>query len=118
MIDLSAFGDLSTIDVGAFSPKPTTLTPGQTEAAVNLWASEDEKTNIGVWECTPGEFTADRTASAEYCHILSGSVTVIGDNGGAQQSVGAGGLLILPMGWTGKWIVHEHVRKTYIIVAR
>ena len=73
MIDLLTFQNLNKIEISNFLPKPTTLTEGQEEAAVNLWKSEDGLTKIGVWECTPGEFTADRSTAGEYCHIISGS---------------------------------------------
>ena len=117
MISLDSFGDLSTVDVGVFKPKPTTLTEGQTEAANNLWASEDDKTNIGVWECTEGRFTADRTGGAEYCHIISGRATVVNEDGSNARDIGPGDLLVLPQGWKGEWTIHQHMRKLYIISA-
>lgn len=117
MISLDSFGDLSKVDVGAFKPKPTTLTEGQTEAANNLWTSDDEKTKIGVWECTEGRFTADRTGGAEYCHIISGRATVVNEDGSNPRDIGAGDLLILPKGWKGEWTIHEHMRKLYVISA-
>lgn len=117
MIDLSTFADLATQDVGPFSPKPTSLTEGQMEASVNLWQSADGLTNIGVWECTPGHFTADRSASAEYCHILSGSATVSNADGTVSRDITAGDLLVLPIGWKGEWVIHQHMRKLYVIVA-
>ena len=36
MIDLKSFGDLSSLDLGTFAPKPTTFTDGQVEAAKQL----------------------------------------------------------------------------------
>jgi uncharacterized cupin superfamily protein len=78
MIDLKSFGDLSNLDLGPFAPKPTSFTDGQVEAAKQLWASDDGMSQVGVWECTPGRFSADRTKSSEICHILSGSATVVG----------------------------------------
>ena len=90
MIDLKTFADLSSQPVGEFSPKPTTVTPGQKEASSPLWTSADGLTHIGVWECTPGVFTADRTKSAEYCHIISGtypySEAVCNQRGGISSS--------------------------------
>jgi len=115
MIDLNSFPNLSAVEVGDFAPKPTTLTPGQTEAAVNLWASEDGQTNIGVWECTPGQFTADRTAAGEYCHIIAGRATVQNQDGSNPREIGPGDLLILPKGWKGEWAIHERMRKLYVI---
>lgn len=117
MINLSTFTDLAAVDVGAFSPKPTSVTEGQIEASVSLWESEDGKTKIGVWECTPGQFTADRSASAEYCHILSGAATVSNKDGEIVRDIKAGDLLVLPIGWKGEWVIHEHMRKLYMMVA-
>jgi len=115
VIDLKSFGDLSMVDVGKFNPKPTTLTQGQTEAAANLWTSDDGSTKIGVWECTPGQFTADRTAAGEYCHVIAGKATVTNQDGSNPREIGPGDLLILPKGWKGEWNVHAHMRKLYVI---
>ena len=41
MIDLSVFSNLAGIDIDALADKPTTLTPGQKEAATSLWVSPD-----------------------------------------------------------------------------
>jgi len=117
MINLETFGDLAGVDVGPFGPKPTTLTEGQEEAAVKLWSSADGHTTIGVWECTPGHFTADRTKAGEYCHIISGRATVRDSDGSREREIGPGDLLILPQGWTGEWILHEHMRKLFVISA-
>ena len=117
MVSLEAFGDLSATPVGEFKPKPTTLTEGQTEAVSILWSSADESTSIGVWECTPGRFTADRTAAGEYCHIISGKATVQNSDGTGSRDIGAGDLLVLPQGWTGEWTIHEHMRKLFVIDA-
>jgi uncharacterized cupin superfamily protein len=117
MISLESFGDLSSVKVGAFAPKPTSLTDGQTEATAELWTAADGLTFIGIWECTPGRFTADRTKSAEYCHILSGSATVVNADGTGTRTVKGGDLLVLPLGWKGEWTVHDHIRKLYLINA-
>lgn len=115
MIDLKTFEDLASVDLSAFSDKPTTLTEGQKEAANELWTSADGTTSIGIWECTPGHFTADRTSAGEYCHVLSGRATVSNSDGSKSREIGAGDLLVLPQGWTGEWVIHEHMRKLYII---
>ena len=118
MIDLKTFENLAGQPVGDFAAKPTTLSEGQEEASSLLWTSEDGRTKIGVWECTPGHFTADRTAAGEYCHIISGRATVSGPDGeGETRDVGPGDLLVLPQGWTGEWVIHEHMRKLFVICA-
>ena len=115
MIDLKAYEDLSSVVIDNFQPKPTTLTKGQKEAALQLWVSDDGDTKIGVWECTPGEFTADRSTIAEYCHIISGSASIRNDDGTDSRDLGPGDLLILPLGWKGTWTIHKHVRKLYVL---
>lgn len=115
MIDLKTFADLAGQPLGSFADKPTTLTPGQQEASSLLWASADGGTKIGVWECTPGRFTADRTAAGEYCHILSGRASVTNADGSGTREVGPGDLLILPQGWRGTWEIHTHIRKLFVI---
>ncbi|SHJ08835.1 hypothetical protein SAMN05444000_10518 [Shimia gijangensis] len=115
MIDLKTFENLADTPLSAFAPKPTTLTEGQEEAAVVLWTSPDENTSIGVWECTPGHFTADRTSAGEYCHIISGRASVTNADGSGTREIGPGDLLILPQGWKGEWVIHEHMRKLFVI---
>ncbi len=117
MIDLKTFENLADVPLGDFAAKPTTLTDGQQEASSILWTSADGRTKIGVWECTPGHFTADRTAAGEYCHIISGRATVQNADGTGAREIGPGDLLVLPQGWTGEWVIHAHMRKLFVISA-
>ena len=117
MISLETFADLANTELGPFADKPTTLTPGQKEASAVLWTSADDRTKIGVWECTPGHFTADRTAAGEYCHIISGTATLTNADGSGSRDIGPGDLLVLPQGWQGEWVLHSHMRKLFVISA-
>lgn len=116
MIDLSVFRDLAGIDLPALADKPTTLTPGQKEAAHVLWTSPDGALEIGVWECTPGRFAADRSAAAEFCHFLQGKV-VMTHVDGSQSTLGPGDAIMLPRGWKGTWEIAEHTRKIYAFLS-
>ena len=62
-------------------------------------------------------FAADHRAAGEYCHILSGRASVTNADGKGTRDVVAGDLLVLPQGWTGEWVIHEHMRKLFIIDA-
>ena len=93
--------------------KPTSRT-GQMESTLSLWEAGPH-TSTGVWECEPGEFTAVRDTGTEVCQILSGTATVHGDDGTSVR-LAAGSLLVLPIGWRGTWVVHEKIRKTYVLV--
>lgn len=115
MIDFSIFQALSGLDLGALADKPTTLTPGQQESATALWTSPDGKIEIGVWECTPGRFTADRSAAAEFCHFLSGQI-VMTETDGTQRRLGAGDAILLPQGWKGVWDIAAPTRKIYVMM--
>lgn len=116
MTNFQTFAHLSSIDIGAFSPKPTSIDGDQKEAAKTLWTSPDEGLEVGLWECTPGRFTAARENNSETCHILSGRVSLHSPDGTTQE-VGPGEMLVLPKGWKGEWTIHEHTRKLYIIHA-
>lgn len=106
--------DAPSLDLGAPGPKPTSTT-GQHEASAAVWTSPDDATEVGVWECEPGTFTAVREGTTEVCQILSGRATITGDDGIAAD-VGPGSTVVLPDGWRGTWEVHETVRKTYVMV--
>jgi uncharacterized cupin superfamily protein len=114
MIDLSSFLALAKLDLGPKVPKPTSIEGNQLEAAVTLARHADGKVEIGVWECTPGRFTANRSTSAEFCHFISGTVEMTHADG-RKQSLGPGDAIDLPLGWTGEWRVIETVRKLYVI---
>ena len=114
MTDLSTFMGLVDADIGEFAPKPTSLEGDQKEAARSLFTSKDGTLDIGIWECTPGRFTADRSKSSETCHIISGRVEMRGANGETRR-LGPGDLLVLPMGWKGEWQLLDRTRKLYVI---
>lgn len=116
MVEFLTMPGLSTIDMGALTPKQTSIVGDQLEAAKQLWASADGLMKIGIWECTPGRFTASRDTASETCHIISGRVTLHGQDGREQQLL-AGDMLVLPKGWRGEWTIHEHTRKLYIMHA-
>jgi uncharacterized cupin superfamily protein len=68
---------------------------------------------VGVWECTPGRFASERTTT-EIFEVLKGSATLIGADG-IRTDVGPGDHAVTPKGWKGEWIVHETIRKIFIV---
>lgn len=114
LIDLSTFHDLANAEIGAFSPKPTSLEGDQVEAVRSFFQSPDGRVDVGIWECTPGRFTADRSDSSEICHIISGRVELSRIDGEVRE-LGPGDLLVLPQGWKGEWRIRETTRKLYMI---
>lgn len=102
----------ASIPLGERRPKPTSTTPGQSEADVTSWAADGLET--GVWEAGPGEFTATRVGYHEVCQILSGRATITEENGTVIE-LAAGDLFVTPAGWRGTWLVHETLRKVFVI---
>ena len=100
MIDLSAFQALAMLDLGPRTPKPTCLEGSQMEASVTLAVHDGGRVEIGVWECTPGRFSADRSKSAEFCHFIAGRVEMTHADG-RKQLLGPGDAIDLPLGWKG-----------------
>lgn len=103
----------STADLGPHTPKPTALTPGLTEAAMEIW--EQGKISTGLWECGVGEFSAVREGYTEICTILAGQVEIAA-TGEEWVSYGPGDIVVMPSGWQGVWRVLEPVRKHYTII--
>lgn len=114
LIDLSTFHDLAKAEIGAFSPRPTSIEGDQVEAVRSFFQSPDGTVDVGIWECTPGRFTADRSDSSEICHIISGRVELSRIDGKVRE-LGPGDLLVLPQGWKGEWLIRETTRKLYMI---
>lgn len=114
MPDFATHLALAAMDIGPFEPKPTSFEGAQQEASADLWVSADGRVSLGVWECTPGRFTADRSGSTEFCHFLSGRVEMTYPDG-TVQAFGPGDAITLPQGWKGVWHVVEQVRKIYVI---
>jgi uncharacterized cupin superfamily protein len=114
MIDIVPFLDLLRMDLGEFIAKPTSIEGDQREASLALSTSADGRVEIGIWECSPGRFTADRSTSSEFCHFIAGRVEMTHTDG-TKVTLGAGDAIDLPIGWKGEWRVLEQVRKLYVI---
>lgn len=116
MIDLSIFLTLADTPLNPATPKPTSLEGNQMEASCTLFTSPDGRVEIGIWECTPGRFTADRSASSEFCHFISGKIRMRHEDG-REEDLGPGDALMLPLGWKGEWVLLETTRKLYVITS-
>lgn len=114
MIDFQKYGDLAGLSLPQPKPKPTSIEGDQVEAEAMLWKSDDGLVEVGVWECSPGRFSAAREDNSEICHIISGRATLSGPQG-VTREVGPGELILLPLGWRGEWTIHQTVRKLYMI---
>jgi uncharacterized cupin superfamily protein len=105
--------DAASMSLPVASPKPTSLT-GQTESSLTLWESTDGRVQLGVWECSPGVFTATRDGYDEVAQILFGAASITNDEGQTCE-IGPGSVFVTPAGWSGTWTIHDTVRKTYVV---
>jgi uncharacterized protein len=99
--------------LGLRPDEPLTVVGGEPEAFVcELY--RDDRVQCGVWEVTPGAFTAENAGFAEHMHVLRGAATVTSEDGTSVE-LGPGVSFVAPDGWRGRWEVRETVRKIYVI---
>jgi uncharacterized cupin superfamily protein len=70
---------------------------------------------IGIWECEPGGWPVVDRPDTEVCFVLSGRATLTDEASGRAVEISSGDLVVLPVGWTGRWDVTETLRKAYTI---
>jgi uncharacterized protein len=87
---------------------------GGEPAESELELYNDGKVEVGVWECTPGEFPSIKDGITEEMLFLSGEATIFGDDG-TEYEVKPGVLIVTPDGWKGRWKIRQTVRKVYTI---
>lgn len=93
-------------------PRAGALAGAPAESHHELFA--DARTEVGVWECTPGRFATAKEGIGELMHVLAGSGTLTADDGTVHE-IAPGTVLLTPDGWRGTWEIRETVRKLYVI---
>jgi uncharacterized protein len=102
-----------TAELGPGTPRPVVIGGDPVESSRSLW--EHDGLDVGVWECTPGEFPFARVGYQEVFCALAGHATLHIDGGPSFELV-PGAVLLTPSGTTGRWVVHQTFRKAYVIV--
>jgi uncharacterized cupin superfamily protein len=74
----------------------------------------DGRVQMGLWECTPGEFPSVKDGITEQMLFVAGDATIVGEDGSVFE-VRPGSLIVTPDGWRGRWEIRETVRKIYTI---
>lgn len=70
-------------------------------------------TTSGVWECSPGTMREPQEVD-EFCTILAGTVNIVDEATGSEETFGPGDSFFLPKGSTLTWVITETVRKFYM----
>lgn len=104
---------------GADMMEPAGSPPNPTEGErVRLskrsgFSAPDGRIETGTWECTPGQFRR-AVMDAEFSHFIAGRATFVADDGQTVE-LNAGDAAFFPPFTRGIWIVHETLRKTYVV---
>lgn len=87
-MDIEQIASLAPLDadLGSWAPKPTAVTEGVMERSLTIW--EGPGVDVGLWECTPGTFSARRDTYTESCVILAGHVTLEDSHGSMEYRAG------------------------------
>ena len=105
--------DVLAVPLDAGRPVPTALSGSPYESWLVI--HDDGRTEIGVWEVTPGSFQGSKDGVFESMHFVAGAGTIT-DADGVVTELRPGVVMFCPDGWSGVWDVRETIRKTYTIV--
>ena len=87
--------------------------PVSHESGVLIFRRDDNSSEMGMWQCTPGRWRCD-VEKDEFCYFLSGKAIYTSDTG-EETVVEAGMAGAFPAGWKGECQVVERVRKVYMV---
>ena len=87
--------------------------PISRQSGVLLFRNPDGSSEMGLWQCTPGEWRCDIERD-EFCHFLAGRARYLSDSGEVID-IRPGTAAAFPRGWVGVCEVLETVRKVYMI---
>lgn len=90
-------------------------TADHTELNHTFYATADESTLAGVWECAPCREEIDAYPVHEMMTVISGSVTLSRD--GRSETFTPGDTFFIARGTPCVWEVTETLRKFYMITA-
>jgi uncharacterized protein len=92
--------------LGADSGEPTTWTRVLTDVG---------PVQVGIWECTPGGWPIENRPNTEIVHVLRGAARIT-DRDGSVRELSVGSVVVLPVGWSGRWDITETIRKLYVTI--
>jgi uncharacterized cupin superfamily protein len=103
---------LDTLELTSDGPRAGATAGTPEEFSRELYS--DERVQLGVWECTPGEFPTEKNGISEHMHILAGDATLHGDDGTSVE-LRPGVSIVTPDGYTGRWEIRATIRKIYTV---
>lgn len=100
-------------DMEVIEAKTPEGAPTSVQARLQAYAQADPSIRCGTWEALPGTWRREIAAS-EFCHFVSGRATYTPDEGDPVEFV-AGDAAFFPANSHGTWVVHDTLRKTYLV---
>jgi uncharacterized protein len=76
---------------------------------------KDERSELGLWQISPGEFTTVHQGYVESVTIASGRGRLVHDDGTVTE-LRPGSVAVLEEGWAGRWVVEETIVKSYAVI--
>ncbi len=95
-------------------PPEAFTTDDKTEIGHEFFASDDNKTSAGVWECAPTIEEFDDYPDNEMITVISGSVTVANESGGSEIFT-SGDTFFIAKGSKIRWEITEKLLKFYMV---
>jgi uncharacterized protein len=77
------------------------------------FSAPDKSVETGTWQSTPGQFRR-AVMDAEFSHFVAGRATFLADDGQTLEFA-AGDAAYFPPFSRGTWVIHETLRKTYVV---
>ena len=107
------YDPLAATDLADWGPIPTMIQGQSHTAGRLLHKGPDGRSECGLWVCTPGTWRCEVTRD-EFCHFLEGRCTYTADDG-EVITIRPDTAAFFRQGWTGTCVVHETVKKVYMI---
>jgi uncharacterized cupin superfamily protein len=104
--------DLRALTLTSTGPRANATAGSPEESFRELY--NDGRVEVGVWECTPGEFPTAKDGITESMQIIAGAGVLRGEDG-SEITLEPRVVITTPDGWRGSWTITETVRKVYTI---
>lgn len=75
---------------------------------------DDDGAFFAVWECDAGVYPRVKDRRGSFMYILSGDADIVDDLDGTVHHLVADTIILLPFGWSGRWVIRETIRKVYL----
>jgi uncharacterized cupin superfamily protein len=102
------------VPLESYPPTLEQVIEGELEMrAAVLWKSEDGTAATGVWQCPPVKLSLEHPFDETFV-VLEGAMTITPESGEPRR-LEAGDAIVIPLGTTNVWEIHETVTKVFSV---